>query len=199
MHMREHKAMHGQYRNDHACPSSGHSNRNGNEHACPPSSHSNRNGMNGSTKPQIESTSLSSMPSISTSDPMSTSISLIDSSITKDIGYDYVRQHGIIPRPCRREVKEPSKTDKAMIKTESLNFNFAHTMISNIDKDINYSPMPDKFKIKMDDQNRLHIWINRHTIKYQEWDSNLVATIPLHTSSEMKYLQWVDYSEENVP
>eukprot|EP01083_Nonionella_stella_P237427 832942_1 len=52
----------------------------------------------------------------------------------------------------------------------------------------NYSPMPDKFKIKMDDQNRLHIWINRHTIKYQEWDSNLVATIPLHTSSEMKYL-----------
>eukprot|EP01083_Nonionella_stella_P182281 655505_1 len=58
--------------------------------------------------------------------------------------------------------------------------------------------MPDKFKIKMDDQNRLHIWINRHTIKYQEWDSNLVATIPLHTSSEMKYLQWVDYSEENV-
>eukprot|EP01083_Nonionella_stella_P178330 629581_1 len=34
---------------------------------------------------------------ISTSDPMSTSTSLIDSSITKDIGYDYVRRHGIIP------------------------------------------------------------------------------------------------------
>eukprot|EP01083_Nonionella_stella_P102307 290952_1 len=60
---------------------------------------------------------------------------------------------------------------------------------NNIAKGVQFSSMPDKFRISMNEDHTIHIYVNKHVIKYQDWSSDLEITVPM--LKPLECLQWM--------